>query len=102
MDKEVVLMIGTLLGATISAMGAYAAALAGRKTEAVKRDAVMAGLEVASYHRLERLYADQIAAFNNESYRTVLNRMRSIVESEGLNRPTMTSREAQEIVRRWK
>ena len=102
MEKELILVVGATIGATIGALGTYFAAVVGRRIDAAKKDAVLAAMEVASYHRLERLYAEIVAKQNNESYRVVLNKMRSIVELEGLLRPTMTTRKANELIKRWK
>ena len=102
MNNEVLVLITSILSASIGAFGVYVSALFNRKHDSVKNDAVRAASEVISYHRLERLYAEKLAEMSNESFRIVLIRMRSLVESEGLYRPTMTPRKAKEIINRWK
>lgn len=103
MPGELVTGVFALLGALVGGLFTLLAARVSHDWKRVKRHVCRLAGQVESYHRLEELYKEALAAAEPErgAAKTVLQDMRSQVEEEGLARPQMTARDAQRLRDVW-
>lgn len=88
---------GALVGGLIS----FAAARVDRKWNRAERDIKRLCAQVMAYHRLEQLYAEELANLQDRKEKLIKEDMRSRVAAEGYERPSMTSTAAEAIRREW-
>ena len=68
--------------------------------KARKAIGVLAG-QVASYHRLERIYLRQLSQCTGTAEQTLQRSARSEVEREGYERPHLSETDAKSLLRKW-
>jgi hypothetical protein len=85
---------GTLLGSLIS----YLISKDTKETKTLKSEVNILSKQVISYWNLEKLYSDEISKLLSKPVRTILQEYREKIESIGLERPTMTEKEAKRIL----
>lgn len=93
-----------LLGVIVGGLFSYLSARVGHDWSAIKSDVQKLAAQVAAYHRLEALYAEEVAALEADGShtKTILTRMRDRAEEAGSSvRPEMTEKQARKIAERW-
>jgi len=93
-----------LLGVIVGGLFSYVSARVGQDWSALKSDVQKLAAQVAAYHRLEALYAEEVATLEAEDShtKTILTRMRDRAEESGSAvRPEMTEKQAKKIAERW-
>jgi hypothetical protein len=102
-EKEVLIGIFTIGGATVSGFFTFMASRQNQRWERVRRDISRLCDQVAAYHRLEELYKEQVAQLkvDQATAQTVQREMRSSVEDEISVRPSMTALEARKLKEKW-
>ena len=85
---------GTLLGGFIS----YLMSKDTKENKILKGQVNMHSKQVISYWNLEKLYSDEFCKLLLKPAKTVLQEYREKIESMGLERPTMTKKEAKKIL----
>lgn len=93
-----------LLGVIVGGLFSYVSARVGQDWSALKSDVQKLAAQVAAYHRLEALYAEEVATLDADGShtKTILTRMRDRAEESGATvRPEMTEKQAKKIAERW-
>ncbi len=88
----------------VGGLFSYVSARVGHDWSAIKSDVQKLAAQVAAYHRLEALYAEEVATLDADGRhtKTVMTSMRDRVEESGSSvRPEMTEKQAKKIAERW-
>ena len=108
MDKElwvgIFTVVGAIVGGILGGGSTILAARVGQKWEEAKKDIVHLCDQVAAYHKLEDVYANEIARLEptRGKSNTIKKEMRSVVEASfDVVYPKMTADQAQNSKARW-
>lgn len=85
---------GTLIGSLIS----YFIARNVKETKTLKAQVSILSKQVMSYWNLERIYSEELGKLVSKPAKTILQEYREKIVAMNLERPTMTEKEAKNIL----
>lgn len=71
------------------------------QVRSLKRELRNVYAQIAAYHAMEAIAVAELARLSGRSTVSVMNELRTSTEGEGLERPTMTRRHAESMIKFW-
>ena len=88
---------GTLLGGIIT----FLIQKKSDEFNRLKSDVKMLSRQIIAYWNLEKMYSEELGAKTSMAKKTILQNFRDKVEKAGIERPTLTEKEAKKILEKY-